>query len=259
MPMIGFSTGAVARGDFARALYLLDATSMTAIELSALRLAELPILIAALPSLDLHRFKYVSVHAPSHFSADEEQDVIELLRQVRPEWPIILHPDTIHDVAKWRPLGAQIAIENMDRRKEAGRSAEELGYWFELLPSAQLCLDLAHAHQVDRTMTEAYRILKRFRGRICQLHISELDSTGHHFPLSLGSIRAFREVASMVPTDSVVIIESLNPLEDAAPLAQITWVELEAQRACLALGWREFADSQAVLLGTRFYSIPAAG
>jgi hypothetical protein len=122
MPMVGFSTGAVARGDFARALFLLNATSMTAIELSALRLAELPILIAALPSLDLHKFDYVSVHAPSHFSTDEEQDVIELLRQVRPEWPIILHPDTIHDVAKWRPFGAQIAMgaPGLARRIEAG-------------------------------------------------------------------------------------------------------------------------------------------
>lgn len=235
MLLIGFSTGAVALGDFERALALLSATSMTAVELSALRLPELPGLIDALPHVNLAQYSYVAVHAPSRFSEGDEEHIVELLHKVPKQWPIILHPDTIHACEKWAAFGSQLTIENMDRRKELGRSAEELNYWFERLPEAQLCLDLAHAHQFDRTMTEAYRILKMFKDKVCQLHVSELDSNGHHHPLSFGSMRAFAEIASMIPADAAIILESLSPLNKADTPAQIIWIEQEAQRARLAL------------------------
>ncbi|MGA7255206.1 MAG: hypothetical protein WBX09_01070, partial [Terracidiphilus sp.] len=158
------------------------------------------------------------------------------LKRIPQEMPIILHPDTIHDCAKWQLFGNQLAIENMDRRKEVGRSAEELGQWFERLPEAQLCLDLAHAHQVDRTMTEAYRILKLFNERVCQIHVSELDSTGHHFSLSYGSMRAYREISSIIPPAAPGIIESLSPFKELDDNAEIAWIELEAERARFAIG-----------------------
>jgi len=235
MILIGFSTGAVALGDFETALTLLSSTSMTALELSALRLAELPRLIEALPCIDLNQYFYISLHAPSRFSQNEEEGVVNLLQKVPKSWPIILHPDTIYDCGKWRAFGNQLTIENMDRRKEVGRSADELNFWFERLPEARLCLDLAHAHQFDRTMTEAYRILRMFKDKVCQLHVSELDSTGHHFPLSFGSMRAFGEIASMIPSQAAIILESLCPLSWTDPSAKVTWIEQEAQRACRAL------------------------
>jgi len=68
MALIGFSTGAVALGDFEHALALLESTSMNAVELSALRLRELPRLIAALPRINLGQYAYISLHAPSRFS-----------------------------------------------------------------------------------------------------------------------------------------------------------------------------------------------
>jgi sugar phosphate isomerase/epimerase len=124
----------------------------------------------------------------------------------------------------------------MDRRKHEGRSADELCRWFEQLPDARLCFDLAHAHQCDRTMTEAFRILVKFRDRICQLHISELDSAGHHFPLSFGSIQAFKEIAPMIPADSPAILESLNPFEGETDETQWAWIEREMNRASAAIG-----------------------
>jgi sugar phosphate isomerase/epimerase len=240
MSLIGFSTGALQLGDFARALRLLEGTSSTALELSALRLPELPVLIDAMPRMDLEQFTYVSIHAPSRFAPAEEDGVIELLKQVPSERPIIVHPDTIHSPDKWIRFGSQLTLENMDRRKADGRTAKELSRWFESLPDAKLCFDLAHAHQCDRTMTEAFRILRKLGERIRQLHISELDSTGHHFPLSFGSIRAFSEVASRIPADAPAIIESLNPLRHADDEVQRAWMEEEAQRATEAIG-RELA------------------
>src|ERR1019366_6360529 len=227
MALIGFSTGALMLGNFQEGLRLMRGTSMTAVELSALRLPELPVLMSALPKLDLEQFTYRSVHAPSRFSADEEDGVIEPLRQIAVGWPIITHPDTIHDAAKWAGFGPQLALENMDRRKADGRSAGELHRWFDRLPEAKLCFDLAHSHQCDRTMTEAFRILRDFSDRICQLHISELDSAGHHFPLSYGSIQAFSEISHQIPTDSAVILESLNPLHGVEENLQKDWMERE--------------------------------
>lgn len=244
MPLIGFSTGAIALGNFEGALNLLKQTSMSAVELSALRLPELPILIAAMPLLDLNKFGYIALHAPSRFSPEEETSVTELLKAVPKEINIIIHPDTIHDSGKWTAFGAQLAIENMDRRKSFGRSAEELRHWFDLLPQSRLCLDLAHAHQFDRTMTEAYRILRSYKDRICQVHVSELDSAGHHFPLSFGSMRAFGEVAAMIPQTAAIIIESLNPYSMNQQDILLSWVEVEAERALSALGRRGEEVSQ---------------
>jgi hypothetical protein len=88
-------------------------------------------------------------------------------------------------------------------------------------------------------MTEAFRILRDFSDRICQLHISELDSAGHHFPLSYGSIQAFSEISHQIPTDSAVILESLNPLHGVEENLQKDWMEREIKRAESAIGYGE--------------------
>ena len=249
MTLTGFSTGALMFGDFDAALRLMRGTSMNATELSALRLAELPVLINGLPTLNLEQFAYVSVHAPSRFSVEEEDDVIELLYRVPIEMPIIVHPDTIHDSEKWARFGDQLAIENMDRRKPDGRTSDELNHWFERLPKARLCFDLAHAHQCDRTMTEAFRILLKFQDRVCQLHISELDSTGHHFSLSSGSVRAFQEIASFIPTGAPAILESRIPMRESDLEKQRAWIERESLLANKALRREDLTIAEPMMSG----------
>src|SRR5258708_3795793 len=208
MTRMGFSTGALAYGDFRRALELVRSSQVSAIELSALRLRELPALVDALPALDLARFSYVAVHAPSSFTEAEEKTVIAKLGQVPPSYPIVLHPDTIHDFTMWSAFGPQLLIENMDRRKTDGRTARELAVWFDRLPQARLCFDLAHAQHFDPTMTEAFQILTQFSDRICQVHISELDSASRHFSLSSSALQAFADVTWKIPKEAAYIIES---------------------------------------------------
>jgi hypothetical protein len=208
MTRIGFSTGALALGDFQMGLNLVRGKQINAIELSALRVHELPELMTALPNLDLKQFSYIAIHAPSQFSADQEDSLVMQLADAPHRYPIILHPDTIHDSTKWAAFGAQLVIENMDRRKRDGRTARELSAWFDRLPSARLCFDLAHAQQYDPTMTEAFQILAHFGSKICQVHISELDSASHHFPLSYSALQAFAEVAWDIPKSAAFIIES---------------------------------------------------
>ena len=77
MRPVGFSTGALAYGDFRAALRMLDQKNVQALELSALRQNELVPLLQALPSLDLSGFRYVSIHAPSQFDANWEAVLCE--------------------------------------------------------------------------------------------------------------------------------------------------------------------------------------
>ena len=200
MRPIGFSTGALAKGDFLRGLALARGE---AIELSALRDHELPALAAAIPSLDLARFAYVSVHAPSRTAAEEL--IFGLLREV--PWPIVAHPEILITPSLWRQLGARLCIENMDDRKSNGRTVDELRALFDVYPEATFCLDLGHARQVDPTMNAALAMLRAFGERLTQLHVSDVGPRGEHRPLGAGARDAFAEILSQ--TDCPLIIESV--------------------------------------------------
>ena len=164
---IGFSTGALAYGDFRRGLELCREAGLPAVELSALRRHELPVLVEALGDLDLHAFEHVSLHAPSGLTPDDEPQTIDLLaRVVEHGLSIVVHPDAMHDLLAWRAIEQSLLIENMDKRKPVGRTAEELAVFLDALPGAGVCLDLGHARQVDPSMTVAYGILDRYGDRI---------------------------------------------------------------------------------------------
>lgn len=209
MRAVGFSTGALAPGDVPRALAILAGKHAQAVELSALRVEELSPLLAQLRGLDVSAYRYVSVHAPSRYDAADEARIAEALAQGVPEaWPIVLHPDAIRDLGAWRPLGARLAIENMDKRKGTGRTLRELERIFAALPEASFCFDVGHAHQVDRTMTDAFFLASRLGARLAQVHVSEVTARGRHDPLSRSAVAAFRKVAAWVPEGVPLIVES---------------------------------------------------
>ncbi len=209
MKLIGFSTGALARDDFRNALDMLRERNVRAVELSALRQHELIPLIEQLDTLDLQQFEYVSFHAPSYMERDFELTVIEVLGQIaHRKWPIIMHPDAMYNPPKWGVLGDLLCIENMDKRKPIGRTAADLFEVFSALPMASFCFDIGHARQVDPTMSEASVMLQRYRERIRQIHISEVNSQSRHDPLSFESILAFQKVAHLIDEKIPIIVES---------------------------------------------------
>jgi hypothetical protein len=210
MNPIGFSTGALAFSDVRRALRLLEDIPVEAIELSAIREGELIPLLNSLDSLDLGRFQYISLHAPSSFSPQAEASIFMALYNNRHRgWPIIIHPDTIRHFPDWRLLGDLVCIENMDKRKPIGRSVRELEALFTELPEASFCFDIGHARQIDSSMTEAYLILKKFGNRLRQVHVSEVNTSSKHDRLSFVGMLDFREVAHLIPAHVPLIIESI--------------------------------------------------
>jgi hypothetical protein len=125
----------------------------------------------------------------------------------------------LHDFAAWRRLGRALCIENLDKRKSTGRTVEELALTFAAVTEARMCFDIAHARQVDGSMFEAYQILRRFRDRIDEVHLSEVSSSSAHFNVSRAAATDYREVFSMIPTSAAVICE--YPKGSATPAADL--------------------------------------
>jgi hypothetical protein len=209
MRRIGFSTGAVARGDFRRGLEQIRRHSLSAIELSALRAEELGPLIEAIPELDLSGFSFVSIHAPSRFPAADEVRIAAQLIGLPSRYPIVVHPDAIRDVGAWAALEGRLLIENMDKRKPIGRTVSEIQEVFRSLPKARLCFDIGHARQVDPSMTEASLLLRTFADRLAEVHMSEVNTASRHEPLSLNAVAAFSSIASLIPEQVPIILETL--------------------------------------------------
>ena len=225
MAQIGFSTGALAKDDFRRAVATAREAGAKALELSALRTSELPALEDFANDADLSDFSFVAVHAPADFSAEQEPDVIDRLRRITKDhnWPIVIHPDRIVNYDLWRPFGSQLCIENMDRRKSVGRYAMDLGALFDILPDAKFCLDVAHARQIDPSMTECFRMLQSFRNRLCHLHLSGVATSSKHEALSFVFLYAFRRLAESLPENIPVVLET--PVNPANARAQVTQTE----------------------------------
>jgi hypothetical protein len=209
MTIIGFSTGALARGDYRHALDMLADKDVNAVELSALRQEELEPLIEDLDNLNLQKFRYVAFHAPSSLEPSFEVSTIALLERVAArDWPIIVHPNAMHNYAAWAHFNDLLCIENMDKRKPIGQTAADLRKIFDVLPRASFCFDVGHARQVDPTMSEATAILQGCGDRLRQLHVSEVNTQSKHDPLSLESMLAFQRIAHLLPRVIPIIMES---------------------------------------------------
>jgi hypothetical protein len=223
MRPIGFSTGALAKGDSRRGVELQRPYArLRALELSALRDDELEPLIAGIESLELGHVDYVSVHAPSKLARLSEERAFELLRALPEAWPIVVHPGVMKTPALWRLLGRRLCIENMDHRKPLGRDAAELRSFFSVYPEASFCLDVGHARQVDPTMTVALLMLLEFGGRLRQVHVSDVGPGGEHLPVRIMASWAFARIANRVPDTIPLIIESvIEPAEMAREIAAV--------------------------------------
>lgn len=187
---------------------MMEGVPLDAVELSALREDELQPLLDALKSLDLTRFSHVSLHAPSRLRTYTEQRLCEALAALEGKYPIVVHPDIIHDSSLWAGLGEVLLIENMDKRKSVGRTADELDDVFAMLPKARLCLDVGHSRQIDSSMFETREILKRHVGRLAEIHLSDVNSSCGHEPLNLAAVEAFQRVADLIPETVPIILET---------------------------------------------------
>ena len=173
------------RDDWPAQIAEAEAVSIFAVELSALSEKQLEPLRDYLASTPPLPFRYISVHGPSKDREIEEAELVTRLQELA-DWAqgIVMHPDTIEDPGLYRSLGRALLIENMDSRKEWGRTRDELAEVFGDLPEAGFCFDIAHAWSIDPEMAVAGDLLDGFGNRLRHVHLSSLSQELHHVPLT---------------------------------------------------------------------------
>lgn len=173
------------RGDWSALVDQALSVSSFAVEFAALSENELPSLLEYLASAPVLPFRYISVHGPSKDRRMPERELVAMFADVPPFVDaVVLHPDLIDDPSAYVPLGSRLVIENMDLRKEIGRTVGELGPVFDAVPNAGFCFDVAHAWSIDPTMQAGHDLLSQFTSRLRHLHISSVSGDCHHEPLT---------------------------------------------------------------------------
>jgi hypothetical protein len=195
--LVGPSTGYMvgARGDWPRLVAAAESCSLDVVELSALSAAELPRLLRFLADTDALPFGHVSVHGPSKGWAGTPAALATALDAI-PAYVdgIVMHPETLGDVETFADLGRRLRLENMDTRKDDARTVAELSRYFDALPYARFCFDVAHAQLHDPGMRLAHELLDAFADRLAEVHISSITPDGEHVPLHAADAEAFLPV-----------------------------------------------------------------
>jgi sugar phosphate isomerase/epimerase len=184
---LGVSTGYMSesRGNWPQQVAEAWDASPFAVELSSLSEGELDGLVRYLEGNPRLPFHYLSVHGPSKARTMPEEALVRaLVRLADRAQAIVMHPDTMLDPVPYRALGRKLVLENMDSRKDGGRMTDELLPWFTELPEAGFCFDIAHAWSLDPSMAVGGELLDAFRTRLRHVHLSSMDQSLHHVPLS---------------------------------------------------------------------------
>ncbi|MGB2710463.1 MAG: hypothetical protein WBC33_03035 [Conexibacter sp.] len=195
--LVGPSTGYMvgARGDWPRLVAAAETCSLDVVELSALSARELPGLVAFLRDAGELPFGCISVHAPSKGWDETPATLAATLAELPAQIDgIVVHPETLGEPAAFAALGGRLRLENMDARKHDARSVAELARFFDVLPAARFCLDVAHAQLNDPTLRLAHELLDAFGDRLAEVHLSSIEADGEHVPLRLEDAEAFAPV-----------------------------------------------------------------
>ncbi|MDO8188975.1 hypothetical protein Q5424_20285 [Conexibacter sp. JD483] len=197
--LIGVSTGYMtgARGDWPRLAAAAEVLSDDVVELSALSAGELPGLVAFLEDVPELPFRRVSVHGPSKgWDCEPAALAAQLAELPACVEGVVMHPETLGDLAAFAAIGRRLRLENMDTRKPDARTAAELAAYFEALPQARFCFDVAHAQLHDPSMGLAHELVDAFGDRLAEVHISSIQPSGAHVPLQPEDAEAFVPVLS---------------------------------------------------------------
>ncbi len=154
---------------------------------------------------DFSRFIFVSLHAPD-IKYDEKaiKKMLSLSRKYKIA-NFVFHADKS---LNWNLLSKSdlpISIENMDDRKEFGKTVKEVGSILEKY-NFDLTLDLQHCFVNDPSMRLATEFQKEFEDRITEYHISGYDKVRNHSPLFKASQNKI--ITSLSRKDKPIIIES---------------------------------------------------
>ncbi len=131
----------------------------------------------------INKFKYRSIHAPMkgvHYSQTKNENLIDKLLLVAEKieaHTILFHPVDIED-HKWlgNKVGSKIAFENMDNRKQFGKTVRDLEGVYKKVPHAKWVFDVNHLYTHNPTMSQTNKYHKALGNRLCHYHFSGFGS-----------------------------------------------------------------------------------
>jgi hypothetical protein len=168
--------------------------SRAAVELSALNAADLDS-IAAFLRRSPPQVPYLSLHAPVALERGGEERLVARLAEIRScVAAIVQHPHLVQEPAAFATMGDRLVLENMDARKDSGRDVAELAPYFDALPEAGFCLDVAHVKTIDPELKLAHELLDRFGTRLRELHVSGIDGDCNHVSLTIDAVESYADV-----------------------------------------------------------------
>jgi hypothetical protein len=168
--------------------------SREALELSALAPADLDSAVAYLERSP-PAIRHLSLHSPLTLPGGGERELVARLSEIESRLSaVVVHPQSLDGPSRLAPLGTLVALENMDVRKPSGRDVAELEPYFEELPRARFCLDIAHVTTVDPTLELGHALLDAFGERLCELHISGIDADCNHVALEHADVDRYEPI-----------------------------------------------------------------
>lgn len=178
---IGFSTGFLHReiGPISsRALEICREVSAKAIEINCIGgIDEKGDELILIKPQALLGFEHVSIHSPSKVRYGDDNSTCQLLAAIEhvcreiPIHVVVFHPDLVDCWEVLSEFKIPYAFENMDHRKEFGKSILDLKAVF-LHCDAKFVLDLNHCYSMNSSMVTARELIEHFGDRLCEVHLS---------------------------------------------------------------------------------------
>jgi len=164
--------------------------------------------------LDLVRsFSYRTVHLPELKDSESSRELIQASLDLGAK--ISTHDYTLHptglDSFGWlaSEFGNLLSIENMDRRKDFGKTPADLTQVFNELPHAGWIFDVNHIKTNDPSMALADEFYNRFSSRLKHYHLSGYVNSRLPHTL-LADTRQDEIIAKVTDKTKPIILESLG-------------------------------------------------
>lgn len=135
----------------------------------------------------LRRLKYVTIHAP--WEPADEKKVINRLDFIAKLYVeigaknVIIHPNNLPATEVLKRYNFKISTENLKKKRNIAIS--ELKKIFNKYPKIGFCLDTSHAYSWSKY--ETGKLIKAFKDRITQIHLSARYKGSDHVPLRKAS------------------------------------------------------------------------
>ncbi|MCB9359237.1 hypothetical protein H6503_04860 [Candidatus Woesearchaeota archaeon] len=159
----------------------------------------------------LRKQKYVSIHAPFHlpWRSNGMEDLLKQLKLIEKLYKtvkaktVVIHPQDMLPPKILNRFRFHISTENMEPGHNISHA--HLKKILKAFPRAGLCLDAAHAYLYSKDETSA--ILKKFKGKVSQVHLSGTYKKKEHQSMRICTDSFYNSIVPLKKTELPIIIE----------------------------------------------------